>query len=58
VPEEVYRRADRYFSENQLVALAWVVSTEHVYNLMNVAFHIESDGLCALPGQRAALANA
>ena len=55
VPEEVYRRADRYFSENQLVALAWVVSTEHLYNLMNVAFHIESDGLCALPGQRAVL---
>ncbi len=58
VPEEVYRRADRHFSENQLIALAWVVSTEHVYNLMNVAFHIESDGLCALPGQRAVLANA
>ncbi len=58
VPEEVYRRADRYFSENQLVALAWVVSTEHLYNLMNVAFHIESDGLCALPGQRAVLTEA
>jgi alkylhydroperoxidase family enzyme len=58
VPEEVYRRADRHFSESQLVALAWVVSTEHLYNLMNVAFHVESDGLCALPGPRAVLAEA
>ncbi len=58
VSDEVYRRADRYFSENQLVALAWVVSTEHLYNLMNVAFHVESDGLCALPGPPAALAEA
>ncbi len=49
VSDEVYWRADRYYSESQLVALAWVVSTEHVYNLMNVAFHIESDGLCRLP---------
>jgi hypothetical protein len=25
---------------------------------MNVAFHVESDGLCALPGPRAVLAEA
>jgi alkylhydroperoxidase family enzyme len=58
VPEQVYWRADRYFSENQLIALAWVVSTEHVYNLMNVAFNVESDGLCAMPGQQAVLEKA
>jgi alkylhydroperoxidase family enzyme len=46
VSDEVYWRADRYYSGSQLVALAWVVSTEHVYNLMNTTFHIESDGLC------------
>ncbi len=48
VSEAVFRRAQRQFSDEQLVAIAWVVSTEHVYNLMNVAFDIESDGLCAL----------
>ena len=58
VSEEVYRRADRYFSENQLIALAWVVSTEHLYNLMNAAFNIPSDGFCAMPGQPAVLAEA
>jgi AhpD family alkylhydroperoxidase len=53
ISDETFQDAQQHFSERQLVELAWVVTGEHVYNLMNVAFHIESDELCVLPGKGA-----
>lgn len=48
VPDEIYQGALAHFSESQLVGIAWMVASEHLYNLMNLAFHIESDGLCSI----------
>lgn len=54
VPDDLYRAARRHFSEEQVIGIAWMVSSEHVYNLMNLAFEIESDGLCKMPVRRVA----
>jgi alkylhydroperoxidase family enzyme len=53
ISDATYSEASRHFSEKELIEIAWVVTSEHVYNLMNVAFNIESDNLCALPGAMA-----
>lgn len=49
VSDKTYAACKRVFSDEELIGVAWVVTSEHVYNLMNVAFGIESDGLCRLP---------
>ncbi|MEQ9443028.1 MAG: carboxymuconolactone decarboxylase family protein [Cyclobacteriaceae bacterium] len=48
VSDMTYQGALKHFSESQLVGITWLVASEHLYNLMNVAFHIESDGLCSI----------
>jgi len=45
---DTFEQASRYYSERELVEIAWVVSTEHYYNLMNLAFDIHSDNLCQI----------
>ncbi|SDK71741.1 alkylhydroperoxidase AhpD family core domain-containing protein [Catalinimonas alkaloidigena] len=49
VSDATYRLCQRYFSEQQVIGIGWMVASEHFYNLMNLAFHVESDGLCQLP---------
>ncbi|MDV3308730.1 MAG: carboxymuconolactone decarboxylase family protein [Cyclobacteriaceae bacterium] len=49
VSDETFRRVKAYFTERQIVEMAWSVTHEHIYNLMNGAFNIGSDGLCQLP---------
>lgn len=46
VSDTTFAEAKKYFSERELVEIAWLVSTEHYYNLMNLAFDIHSDHLC------------
>ncbi len=53
VPDGIFQEAQQFFSEKQMAELAWVVTSEHVYNLMNISFNIESDGLCRLQGKSA-----
>lgn len=53
ISDFTFSRAKQYFSERELVEIAWVVSTEHYYNLMNLAFDIHSDNLCQV-GKRQA----
>lgn len=48
VPDSIFAQMKLHFSEREIVEIAWLVTAEHVYNLMNRAFDIESDGLCAL----------
>ncbi|MDQ3292371.1 MAG: carboxymuconolactone decarboxylase family protein [Bacteroidota bacterium] len=48
ISDATFDRARRYFSERELVEIAWLVSTEHYYNLMNLAFNIHSDNLCQI----------
>jgi alkylhydroperoxidase family enzyme len=49
ISDETFAAAQKHFSERELVEIAWAVTREHVYNLMNRAFDIESDGLCQIP---------
>ncbi len=53
ISDSTFARAKQYFSERELVEIAWLVSTEHYYNLMNLAFDIHSDNLCQV-GKRPA----
>ena len=46
ISDATFARARQYFSDRELVEIAWLVSTEHYYNLMNIAFDIHSDNLC------------
>ena len=49
ISEQTFAEAQTYFSERELVEIAWAVTREHIYNLMNLAFDIESDGFCQIP---------
>jgi alkylhydroperoxidase family enzyme len=46
ISDSTFAGAKQYFSDRELVEIAWLVSTEHYYNLMNIAFDIHSDHLC------------
>jgi len=48
ISDATFREAQQHFTERELVEIAWAVMTEHTYNLMNLAFDIESDGLCQM----------
>ena len=49
VSDGTFAAAQKFFTERELVEIAWAVTREHIYNLMNLAFDIESDGLCQIP---------
>lgn len=53
ISNETFAEAQNHFTERELVEIAWAVTREHIYNLMNLAFDIESDGLCQLPEPKA-----
>jgi alkylhydroperoxidase family enzyme len=56
VPVEVFDALGRNFTERQTCELAWLVSSEHLYNISNIGLGIESDGLCELKPVSAKLA--
>lgn len=49
ISDPTFTEAQKHFTERELVEIAWAVTREHIYNLMNRAFDIESDGLCQIP---------
>jgi alkylhydroperoxidase family enzyme len=49
ISDETFAEAQKHFSERELVEIAWAVTREHIYNIMNLAFDIESDGYCQIP---------
>ena len=49
ISDETFSVAQKYFSEREIVEIAWAVTREHIYNIMNLAFDIESDGFCQIP---------
>lgn len=53
ISDSTFARAKQYFSDRELIEIAWLVSTEHYYNLMNLAFDIHSDNLCPVGKRRA-----
>jgi alkylhydroperoxidase family enzyme len=48
ISDDTFAEARNHFTERELVEIAWAVTREHIYNLMNLAFDIESDGLCQI----------
>lgn len=48
ISDPVFQQAQNHFSDKQLTSISWIISTEHLFNVMNLSFDIESDGLCML----------
>jgi alkylhydroperoxidase family enzyme len=46
VRPETFARLAHYFSERQICEIAWLVATEHYYNMVNIGLNIHSDMLC------------
>jgi alkylhydroperoxidase family enzyme len=53
VEPETFDRLSRYYSEREICDIVWLVASEHLYNVSNIALNIESDGLCDLRARRA-----
>src|SRR5581483_2350153 len=43
---DAFARMARHYSERQICEIAWLVATEHVYNITNIGLNIHSDMLC------------
>lgn len=48
VEPETFARLARYYSERQICEIAWLVASEHLYNISNIALNVHSDMLCDL----------
>lgn len=46
VLDETFEQIKKKFSEKEIIGISWMVTSEHVFNLMNLTFNIESDGFC------------
>ena len=45
-----FTRLARHYTEREICDIVWLVASEHLYNLNNIALNIGSDGLCEVPG--------
>ena len=48
VEPEIFSRLARHYSERQICEIAWLVASEHLYNISNIALNIHSDMLCEI----------
>lgn len=46
VDPETFARLRRFYPERQICEIAWLVATEHLYNVSNIGLNIHSDMLC------------
>ncbi len=46
VNPETFARLSRHYSEREICEIVWLVASEHVYNITNIALNIHSDMLC------------
>lgn len=58
VNPETFARMAGYYSERAICEIAWLVASEHFYNMTNIGLNIHSDMLCDLSRKRAGLAGA
>jgi alkylhydroperoxidase family enzyme len=49
VRAETFERLAGFYSEREICDIAWIVASEHLYNMTNIGLNIGSDGLCELP---------
>src|SRR5581483_7290262 len=48
VASETFASLARHFNEREICDIVWVISSEHLYNINNIALNIGSDGLCEI----------
>ena len=53
VEPDTFARLLRHYSEREICDIVWLVASEHLYNISNIALNIGSDGLCELSQDRA-----
>jgi alkylhydroperoxidase family enzyme len=46
VNKETFDRVAKHYSEREICEMAWLVASEHLYNMTNLALNIHSDMLC------------
>jgi AhpD family alkylhydroperoxidase len=46
--EATFAALRRHFSEREICEIVWLVASEHLYNINNIALNIGSDGFCAM----------
>jgi len=49
VNPQTFARLSKYYSERQICEIVYLIASEHVYNMTNIALNIHSDMLCKLP---------
>ena len=53
VKPDTFERLARFYSEREICDIVWLVASEHLYNMSNIALNIGSDGLCELEPESA-----
>jgi alkylhydroperoxidase family enzyme len=48
VDDATFAELRRHWSEREICEIVWLVASEHLYNVNNLALRIGSDGLCAI----------
>lgn len=46
VTQETFSRLSKHYSEQSICGIAWLVASEHLYNVTNIGLNIHSDMLC------------
>ncbi len=57
VSPETFARLAEHYSERQICEIAWLVASEHYYNLVNIGLNIHSDLLCDIAKRSKAAAS-
>ena len=52
VNPDTFARLSRHYSEREICEIAWLVASEHLYNLTNIGLNIHSDMLCDISGHK------
>ena len=52
VHPDTFARLSRYYSEREICEIVWLIASEHLYNLTNIALNIHSDMLCDISKKR------
>lgn len=50
VSQATFAALARHFGEREICEIVWLVASEHLFNLNNIALNIGSDGFCAMIG--------
>ena len=56
VDPATFHRLAEHFSDREICEIAWLVASEHVYNMTNIGLNIHSDMLCDIGRHAAATA--